>query len=552
MASKEQRRTHSIRAAVTRAGHFVATVRQQAGVLRARLPSRVKRLIRRTTHVSLHSILGVLLAIALVFVLAWWWLPVLGERKGEIESLVSSEIGSPVTIERLDTFWDGLNPGVRVQGVRLAGTAHTEEAALRLREMRLSLAWWPLLTGNIRIGNLTLVEPEIVVERLAEGGYRLGGLGRARSSNRPSTDMTEWLLVQHEIAIENASVEWRDHLSGKTKGVPEVMKIEGLTASIVNRGSLHRLEVQAKFPQALCRQCRLTAEIDGNPFSDTAWKGTLRLMALGFSVQELPAIARERVPPGFDGKFDLDLDSRWQDRRPVSIEGGVAVTGLKLPVTNMPVPLEMKHAAARVDWRGRADTWQLDISRLKIGLTRAVWPAGRISVERSPDRLKLKVERMEVDDLARFAASLPQEDKIFTWLRAARPEGLVSNLTAEVKSGPVPADFRITADVSNVSFAAHERVPGLAGLAGRVSLSRDGGEFRLASTGLRADLPRVFRTPLDIARASGSIRWRTTPESWRIESDDLAAANEDARVSADLDLEVPRDPARSPVMKFHA
>lgn len=552
MAGKERNSTHRVRKAVAAASGFVSAVRRRVSALRARLPARVKRVIRRVTHVSLHSVLGVLLAIALLFALAYLWLPTLSDRKGEIESLLSSQIGIPVTFERLDTFWDGLNPGIRVQGARLAGATSTDEASLHLRELRLSLAWRPLLTGRIRIGNLTLVEPEIIVERLADGSYRLGGLGRTRSSERPMTDLAEWLLVQHEIAVENATVIWRDHRQAKTTDAPETMKIAGLSAALVNRGSYHRIEVRAGFPETLCRECRLSAEIEGNPVVDADWKGNARLVARGLSVQGLPVVARERLPSGFDGKFDLDLESLWQDRRPVSIEGRVAVAGLKLPVTNMSAPLELKSASARVYWRGRADTWQLDLNRLQLGLTRAAWPAGRVQVERSPDRLKLKVERIEIDDLVRFAVSLPQDDRFFTWLRAARPEGQASNLTLEMKSGPVPADFRVTADLSKIAFAAHESIPGLTGLAGRVSMSRHDGEFRLVSTNLRTDLPHVFRTPIDVTRASGSIRWRVTPESWKIVSDDLAAESEDGRVHGDLDLDIPRDPARSPVMKLHA
>lgn len=552
MARKERNSTHRTREAVAAAGRFVSAVRHRASVLRARLPARVKRAIRRATHVSLHSVLGVLLSIVLLFGLAYWWLPTLSERKGEIESLVSSQIGSPVTFERLDTFWDGLNPGVRVQGARMAAAKSADEASLHLRELRLSLAWWPLITGRIRIGNLTLVEPEIVIERLADGSFRLGGLGRTRSSERPSIDLAEWLLTQHEIAIENATVLWRDHRPAKTAAAPETMKITGLTAALVNRGSSHRIEVRAGFPETLCRECRLTAEIDGNPFSDDAWKGNVRVVARGLSMQGLPTVAAERLPAGVGGRFDFDLNSRWQDRRPVSVEGRVAVAGLKVPVTNLPQPLELKSATADVDWRGRADTWQLDLRRLQFGLTRAAWPAGRVHVERSPERLKLKVERIEIDDLVGFAVAMPQDDRLFTWLRAARPEGLVTNFTAEVRAGSVPADYRITADLSRVSFSAHERVPGIAGLAGRVSMSRNDGEFRLASSNLRADLPRVFRAPIDVARASGSIRWRVTPESWKVVSDDLAAESADGRVRGGLDLDVPRDPARSPVMKLRA
>jgi hypothetical protein len=110
---------------------------------RQRLPAPVKRVLRRVTHISAHSVLGILIAFALIVGLAHMWLQTLAERKGEIEAYVTSTAGSPVQFEALDTFWDGLNPGIRVQGFRLY-SQQTRQVALELREVRLSLAWWPV------------------------------------------------------------------------------------------------------------------------------------------------------------------------------------------------------------------------------------------------------------------------------------------------------------------------------------------------------------------------------------------------------------------------
>ena len=114
---------------VTRFKHYAQTARSAVRSLRQRLPPPVKRALRRATHWTLHSTLGVLISIVLIFVAAHLWLPTLAERKGEIESYISAELGNPVILGTLDTYWDGLNPGVRVQGLRVQSTSTGQQTA---------------------------------------------------------------------------------------------------------------------------------------------------------------------------------------------------------------------------------------------------------------------------------------------------------------------------------------------------------------------------------------------------------------------------------------
>ncbi|MCK7582134.1 MAG: hypothetical protein MZV65_45385 [Chromatiales bacterium] len=173
--------------------------------VRQRLPRPVKRLVRRGTRYSLHAVNGVLIAVVLLFVAAYLWLPTLAGRKGEIETYVSQAVGNPVRFDQLDTFWDGLNPGVRVQGFQVQSAA-TGETSVRLREVRLSLAWWLLITGRIEIGTLVLVEPSLALERSPGGRVRVTGIEVQGGSDPALRNLSEWLLRQQEMVIENGAL----------------------------------------------------------------------------------------------------------------------------------------------------------------------------------------------------------------------------------------------------------------------------------------------------------------------------------------------------------
>ena len=54
---------------------------------------------------------------AIVFVLARFFLPMLTDRKAELETLLSRESGYDIRVAHLEDHWDGLYPGLRVKGI---------------------------------------------------------------------------------------------------------------------------------------------------------------------------------------------------------------------------------------------------------------------------------------------------------------------------------------------------------------------------------------------------------------------------------------------------
>jgi uncharacterized protein YhdP len=403
--------------------------------LRRRLPPSVKHVLYRATHWTLHSTLGVAIAIVLIFVAAHLWLPTLAERKGEIESYISAALGNPVTLGTLDTYWDGLNPGVRVTGLRVQSVA-TGQQAIRLKELRLSLAWWPLLTGRLEINSLVLVEPNLTVERQASGRLRISGIETAAAA--ADTDFSKLLLSQKRLVIENGELLWLDRRAGAVddaregggtsprKGevdrvgnersrprrelaVEERLSVKRVYLDLRNNGNRHRLEFRADFPHNLCADCRVSADIQGNPFHESSWRGEIGVQARALSTLGLPRILRAPLPPGLTGRFDLQLTSQWRDARLEVVEGQLAVADLSLPLPDEARPLAVQALDARLKWKGNAEVWRLDLSRLRLGLTRPAWLAGRLRLDVQPGRVRFDVERVDVADLAVFTATLPRE-----------------------------------------------------------------------------------------------------------------------------------------------
>ncbi len=266
-----------------------------------------------------------------------------------------------------------------------------------------------------------------------------------------------------------ASSLWLDR---HTNGEDERYSVRRVFLELYNDGNRHRLEFRADFPHDLCADCRLRADIRGNPFRETSWRGEIGVRARSLSINRLPRILRAPLPSGLAGRFDLDLNSQWRNAQPEAVEGQVAVSGLSLPLPGETRPLVVKALNTSLNWKGNTESWRLDLASLRLGLTRPAWLAGRLRLDVQPDRLRVDVEHVDVADLATFTASLPREHVLLDWLRAAQPTGGLNRVRLEL-TGPITAPTGYSADVGlrNIRFAAHEHVPGVHGLSGQLSLS---------------------------------------------------------------------------------
>jgi len=517
---------------------------------RSRLPVPVKRAIRRTTRWSLHSLNGVLLAIVLLFVFAYFWLPTLADRKPEIEALLTDTLGNPVRIERLDTYWDGLNPGVRIQGFQVGVTGRTE-TIFQLRELRLSLSWRPLLTGQVAINSLVVVEPSLVIERDVHGQIRITGVEIPTSSDTPSPDIGQWLMQQREMVVENGKLEWIDHQP--VDAPVERMTFQHVNVVLQNDGNRHRFEGQAVFPRNVCVDCRMVADIRGNPVNGTKWSGEVTVQARELSLAALPRVLRSRLPDGVRGQLDVRLESRWHDGFPESASGRVIARDLQWPWPRQVKPVTIRAFDAALDWRGDREHGRVNVSQLSLGLTRKPWLSGRGRIDYSPSDAEVEIEHLNVGDVAAFLAGLEQEGAAFEWLRAARPEGSLDRLKLTLE-GPRTeiGDFKLTTAVRGLRFEAYQQVPGISNLDGKLRLNRKEGSFDLDTKASRLNIPRLFREPLDFQRLESQITWRLEPEHWLVRATDIRAHSRDGEASGSVELRMPLDPEQSPVIKLEA
>ncbi|MHB8346463.1 MAG: YhdP family protein [Acidiferrobacterales bacterium] len=477
---------------------------------------------------------------AAFLIVAHAWLPTFASRKDRIANFISQRSSYRVQIDRSEAYWHGLNPGLRVYGLTVYPPG-SPQVALRLKELQITLAWLPLLAGRVQINNLVLIHPDLSFERLADGTFRITGLaGAGKSIPGPGAGFLPWLFQQNDVAVQDGQVEWIDY-----KATEPPLRLSHVNLSLQNSGNRHRLQMNAVFPGTMCQACSFLADVTGNPLADRNWEGEIDVQAEGLNTYALPQVIRDKLPAGFDGRFNVVLSSLWSDGVPLSLYGYAGVAALKLALPGVPA-FEVRTAAARVNWTStsRGGSWTLQLDHLQLGLVSSPWFAGQLRIEHNPYANHFFVQHVNVNDVDAFLARLKNSGKPLALLRAIRPGGTVNNLRLRLnnKNGIV-SGYAVEADMHGLSFDPYEEFPGVQGLTGHLSFDSEGGEMVLASKVAKVTLPLVFRSAIGVQAASGQIKWRREDHSWRINAKNLNVVANDGTLLGALTLRLPDDDA---------
>ena len=489
-----------------------------------------------------------LVLLVLAYTVGRLWLPHLTERKAEIEQYLSQRSAYHIQMGALAPYWDGLNPGMRITGFKVYAPA-TGRLAIQLDEVRITLSWLHLLVGKVAINSLVLVQPSITFERLADGRLRVSGLDvpEVSGATDPDTGFVRWLFQQNELVIEDGELQWIDHV---TREAP--LHLSLVNMSLRNAGNRHHLEFEAVFPRELCRDCRFVADVRGNPLLGGPWDGEIYLRVRGVDTHNLPGILRERLPAGFAGRLTALLWSEWSDAQPVGLRGHIDAAALALPLYGVR-PIAIRQVAADVKWSGSADAlrWRLDMDNLSLGLTGKPWSAGKLRLERSPGDNLLRARHLNLDDLSAFLATLPDEYAVPLWLRSLKPTGDVDDFVLQLTGDPTaPTAYSLQTGIRGLSLQPYDRIPGVQGLSGRLSLDTTSGELQLASEASTLDMPRLFPVPVSLRKASGRLSWRRTDTQWQVDGSGLDVVADDGKVTGGFEARIPHDKGDSPLLKL--
>lgn len=487
------------------------------------------RHIARVYRLVLYTLVGALVALALLSGAARLLLHSLDHFRAPLEQWVGTALGARVRIGAVEAGLRGGSAGLLLREVALSAADGGEIG--RFAGLRLGLD----LYGSLRAGQplfdvVVLSGAAVVVERTAAGALRVQGLSGGGEDTGGAAAVGAWLLAQPRLKLEDGSLLWRDPASGRERLFHDV------DLELTNDGDHHRLA--GRLVRGGGATVRVGAEVTGNLFGAGPWSARSFLRGAHIDVAEwLEPIADLPLRPG-GGRLDFALWGDWRDGRLERLAGRAALGALTFPGEPL-APVSV--AVERLLLRPQADGWLLDLGEVELAQGDVRGTVGRVQVLRRGNGLELRTPALPLAPLARLAAGLPGiEQPVRATLAQLAPDGDLSDLLlARGDDGTLVLQTRF----DNLRLAAHDRFPGVEGLDGRLRLGPDGADLILDTRDGALDLPRLFRGPLPVGRLTGVVTARPAAQGWSVAGQALEVENADLRAGAEFALRLTPDRA---------
>ena len=496
-------------------------------------PSRRLKLFSALTRWAL----GALLAFWLILAASWgalhgWIVPRIAEFRPALERQASRALGLPVRIGHISARSEGLIPTFELEDVVLSDREGREALILP----RVVAALSPRSLWNLGFQQLYIERPELEIRRTREGRLRIAGLEIDPAS--PGDDrISDWVFSQAELVVASGIVHWSDELRGA-----DTLSLSDVSVVLRNSPRRHLMRLDGTPPPDWGERFTLMGQfrqpllsVHRGHWRD--WSGQL----FGSFDRVDVARLRRQIDLGFEVASGQGALRVWADVAKGQFTGAVADVALsEVNVQFAPdlEPLALKSVQGRLGGHRLADGFDASTTGLQFLTADGLrWPGGNAFVSYSQSgpsqsaKGELRADRLDLAALSQIAHRLPLGEAVHRLLKGQAPRGLVESVQAQWQ-GPVdaPERYSLKGRASGLALAAHDSVPGVAGLDLDFDLNQGGGKASVRISNGQLELPDVFDEPLlPVDQLQAQLQWQQQGEQVALQVADLRFANADLR-----------------------
>ncbi len=517
-------------------------------------------------------------------------IPRADEVRPWLEREASLRLRTEVRIERIDAEWHGFHPLLRLSNVQIRD--RQGDVRLTLPVVEAVPGWSSLPRLTLRFASLSVVAPEVEVERLGARRFRVAGFV-IEPTGSESTDNAalDWVLEQESIQIRDAQVVYTDR-TGAGESAP--LRFTDLDFAYRNSLARHQFALHARAPAALGGELDVRGDFEQGLFEPAsnfaAWSGRLYASVDYADIAALQSLAR--VLPAHtrldSAQGAVRLWATVERQALEQLTADVALSEVNAQFGEGLEPLRLASVQGRITqrqwgtrWRGGhelaltglalrgagKDAAELDLPRtdLKLRWTRPQDASG------TDERTEFEASRLTLQSLSALALHVPLAINLRQLISRHELRGTLTQLKVAVEGDPAKAQrysvrtrfegAAAQAQAAQVLPDGHVRpgLPGFENLSGTLDATESAGTLTLATRDAVLDLPGVLEEPrVQVRQLAGQVRWTMQPgakvplQTIAVESLNLSTAGVDLNGSGswraggkgaglvDVNLRVPR------------
>lgn len=480
--------------------------------------------------------LAVLVAL-IVMVMRYWLLPDIERYHDKITATLASAIGNPVSIGKIEGDWQGLQPYIKLNDVRILDAQ--KQPALILSSISMRVSWKTLIVAELRLASIEINRPELLISRDARGKIFVGGVAVALQGG--DSRLTNWLLHQPRIVASNALVVWLDEL----RDAPPLV-LQQVNLRIENSTQQHRFSLRALPPEELATPLDIRGEFSGLDVANlNEWQGQV------FTQLDYTDVSLWKAWLNLPREFSRGRGALrgWWGIQAGKLANITADLDLHDVTTTLgdDVPAMVLH-----DLRGRA-AWKsmdgiLEISTKNLAMRSEsgvelqptdfyfrTTQTAQTASQSKPVNSELRANKLQLESLVSLANFLPLDASLRSQLNMFGPRGSVTDLNAQWQGNvDKPGSYKIKGKFINLALRQVGELPGFSGLTLDVDGSNQSGMAHVTTQQLSVDAQGIMRDPLVLDTLTGQVRWQREGNEVVINLTDCAVENKDlaGKVSA--------------------
>ncbi|MDO8262273.1 MAG: YhdP family protein [Gallionella sp.] len=480
-------------------------------------------LTRLTVIVS--AAMAVLIALAIIL-LRYWLLPDIELYHDRITAALTKAIGNTVTIGKIESDWQGLQPRLSFVDVHILN--EQRQPALALPRIDGSLSWMSLFAVELRLASLEINRPELLIRRDAQGELFIGGM--ALSKQVGDNNLADWLLHQSHILVRDALIVWVD----EQRDAPPLV-LQRVNLHIESLFRHHRFALHAIPTAELATPLDVRGDFHGASFGNLdKWHGQIftqfdftDVMVWRYWLDLPKEISR--------GRGALRSWLSVKAGRVTGITADLALYNVVAKLADDAPEMVLSNLHGRAAWKAVAGGFEVSTQKLTMR-----WKDGTElqptdiffrttqAINNKPATVEVRANLLQVERIASLANYLPLEAGLRAQLEAYSPSGKVANLNVQWQGTlEKPVSYKFKGQFEDIALRQVGAMPGFSGLSLDVDGSDTRGRLNISSHQLVVDAPGVMREPLSFAILTGEASWQRERNELKITLDNTAVVNDD-------------------------
>jgi uncharacterized protein (TIGR02099 family) len=346
----------------------------------------LKRIFTGLYHFCWYAFAFIVLTAAVLATVVRLALPEIGGYKDEIQSWVSEYMDYPVVIDEINAEWQGWAPHLYLKNIDLY-TVDNSSLITKFDSAHLSIDLFASLNQRELVpSHLSISGLNLEFTRNIDGSISINSGKNNNINTNPKNNaaLSEWLLKQKYIVLENANLIWHDKKASKEKRQFSNVQLKLKTQE-------QRVQVGLYIPLAekLGQSLTMKMDVTGSILTPD-WNGTVYLEAKEIN----PTNLLDDLPvKSIGGSANAKLWTNWNKAKLVDISGEIRYSDFSLSTDQYNLPINNIGLNLYAE-RKKDKDWLINVTIKDLETSHGLWPSSNY---------QLKIEKNEFENNYRYS-----------------------------------------------------------------------------------------------------------------------------------------------------